>query len=548
MNSGLPFSVVTGLLYPFAVVATCAGIASWLARSPDYSDFVRGRSGAAWARHGLVAGLVLCLGAALSFRPIPHLTAIVGYFGSFRASLMASGVLAGFMWAVGWPPQSALVCWLAAPAGAAVRFLGRRHARLVLIVWGGALVPLSWSLGWIPEVSFTHMRALSASQLNWMAFALSLSSALQSAALLWILEYLAGREERRGADVLWRMSEMFDGILASLREPLPTSSLSEAVSKALQAECQLVLPGGEVVSSRPLVMDEDMAAAVQEVRSTGQPCLRPRGGGGKVIALALDDGEELLGVLVLPIAGAHPLSRAGYPLLRALSALLTSELAAQRLQQQRGDLEQARYRMLVAQIRPHFLYNSLTSVVSLAQTDPGQAYDLLLELTRSLRHRFAGEEWASLGGEMESVYSYLGVEKARYGERLNIQVEVAPSLFSQRVPAMLFQPLVENAVRHGIAPALEGGTVCLRVEARLGRLRVQVADDGVGFEQPLDGDGEGVDLRCAGSGTLIGLSNVRARLQTLLGADCDFDIHTRPGTGTTISFSLPLTEDDFAAG
>lgn len=541
--NGLPFSVVTGLLYPFAVVATCTGVASWLAKSPAYSDFIRGRSEKAWARDGIVAGLVLCLGAALSFRPIPHFAGIVGYFGSFRASAVAGAILGLFMVTVGWPVESAVVCLISAPLGGALSYLGR-YARSLLVLWGGALVPLSWWLGWIPEVSFSHVSSLTPTQLSWMAFALSLSSALQSAVLLWVLEYLAGREERRGADVLWRMSEMFDGILTSLRQPLPNPSLCEAVSRALLADCLLVLPGGAVSSSKPMAIDDEMKAAVEEVMSRGQPCVRPRGTGGKVIALGLDDGEEPLGVLLLPIPERHPLSRAGIPLLRALSALFTSELAAQRLQRQQSALEQARYRMLVAQIRPHFLYNSLTSVASLTESDPRQAHDLLLDLARSLRSRFAGnEDQTSLGSEMEGLYSYLGVEKARFGERLKLSLDVPPSLFGQRVPAMLIQPLVENAIRHGIAPNVDGGTVSLRIGMVEGRLLVRVEDDGVGFGCPLDGDGEGVEAREAGSGTLVGLSNVRQRLRTLLGPDCDFHIRSSPGAGTVISFSLPVEEE-----
>lgn len=543
MMSGLPFSVVTGLLYPFAVVATCTGLASWLAMSPAYSDFIRGRSQGTWARDGVVAGLVLCLGAALSFRPIPHFAGIVGYFGSFRASSVAGGVLGLFMLAVGWPVESAMVCMISAPLGGALSYLGR-YARSVLVLWGGALVPLSWWLGWIPEVSLSHVRDLTPTQLSWMVFALSLSSALQSAVLLWVLEYLAGREERRGADVLWRMSEMFDGILASLREPLPNPSLCEAVSRVLRADCMLVLPTGEVASSRPMSTDGEMEAVVEEVMSRGEPCIRSRSAGGKVIALALDDGEERLGVLVLPIPERHLLSRAGIPLLRALSALFTSELAAQRIQRQQSALEQAHYRMLVAQIRPHFLYNSLTSVASLTESDPRQAHDLLLDLARSLRNRFAGnQDWSSLGSEMEGLYSYLGVEKARYGERLKLSVDVPPSLFGQRVPAMLIQPLMENAIRHGVAPNVDGGAVRLRIGVAEGRLRVSVEDDGVGFGHPLDGDGEGVDSRVVGSGTFIGLANVRQRLRTLLGPDCDFHIRSSPGAGTVISFSLPVEEE-----
>lgn len=539
MMSGLSFSVVTGLLYPFAVVATCTGVASWLANYRSYSDFIRGSSGNNWLRHGLVAGLVLCLGGALSFRPIPHFAAIVGYLGSLRSTTVAGLVFGLFMLSMGWPVESALACFLSAPVGRALSYLGR-FAPSILVLYGGVLVPLSWSLGWIPEVSFLHVRALTPTQLGWMAFALSMSSALQSAALLWVLEYLAGREERRGADVLWRMSEMFDGILTSLREPLPNPAFCSTVSQALRADSLVILPGGESSSSVPWPLDAETKAAVEQVLSWGQPYLSQRESGGTMIALGLDDGEERLGVLALRIAEQHPLARAGIPLLRALSALLTSELASQRIQRQQSALEHARYRMLVAQIRPHFLYNSLTSVASLTQTDPEKAHDLLIELAQTLRHRFSSnDEWSSLGREMDGIYSYLSVEKARLGERLKVCVDTPPSLFAYQVPAVTIQPLVENAVRHGIAGRVAGGTVKLSIALLQDRLHVRVEDDGVGFEEEMDGDAQDRDLRRASSGTLVGLSNVRQRLKTLLGESYDFHIRSTPDAGTTISFSLP---------
>ena len=539
MMNGLSFSVVTGLLYPFAVVATCTGVASWLANYRSYRDFIRGRSGQNWVRHGVVAGLVLCLGGALSFRPIPHFAAIVGYFGSLRACTVAGLVFGLFMLTMGWPVESALACFLSAPIGRGLSHLGR-FAPSILVLWGGILVPLSWSLGWIPEVSFSHVRALTPTQLGWMAFALSMSSALQSAALLWVLEYLAGREERRGADVLWRMSEMFDGILSSLREPLPNPTFCRTVSKALRADSLVILPGGEASSSAPWPIDAETNAAVEQVLSWGQPYLSQRESGGTMIAIGLDDGEERLGVLALRIDDQHPLARAGMPLLRALSALFTSELASQRIQYQQSALEHARYRMLVAQIRPHFLYNSLTSVASLTQTDPQKAHDLLIELAQTLRHRFSNDdEWTTLGREMEGVYSYLSVEKARLGERLKVCVDAPPSLFNYQVPAVIIQPLVENAVRHGIAGKVGGGTVTLSIALVDGRLRVRVEDNGVGFEEEMDGDAENKDLRRANSGTLVGLSNVRQRLKTVLAESYNFHIRSTPEAGTTISFSLP---------
>ena len=542
MMGGPPFAVVTGLLYPFAVVAALTGVASWLARHRGFSEFVRGRSDRFWLRDGVIAGLILCLGALLSFRPIPHFAALVGFFGSLRASSAAGAVLGGFMLLVGWPWQSAMVCLASAPLGRLVSYAGRA-SRPILVLWGGALVPLSWSLGWIPEVSFLHVKLLSPVQLKWMACALSLGSAMQTAVLLWVLDYLARREERRGADVLWRMSETFDGILTALREPLPNSALCRAVSTALRADCLVMSAQREVcTSTSTLKLTDEIDTVVGEVLVWGQPSMTICSQ-GRLVAIPLDDGEERLGALVLPIPDGHPLASASLSLLRALGAFFTSELASQRIQRQQSDMEQVRYRMLAAQIRPHFLFNSLTSVASLTMSQPQQAHDLLLELARSLRHRFASvDDWTTLGNEMDSVYSYLGVEKARYGERLQIAVDVPCSLFAVRVPSMTIQPLIENAVRHGVVPDKHEGLVRLKATLQESWLEVTVEDDGLGFGREIDGDGEGLDLRSESSGTMVGLANVRQRLRTLVGQECGFRIQSTPGQGTVIGFRVPVSE------
>lgn len=517
-------------------------MASWLSRYRSYREYLRGRSGKAWVRDGFVAGLVLSITSLLSFRPTPHFAAITGYFGSPKTWLITGPLLGLSMLAYGWPVEAALVCVLSGPLGTALKDRGR-SGHLVIAFWGAAWVPLCWSLGWIPEVSFFHVRALNELQLTWMATALSLGAALQAFLLLWSLEYLAQREERRSANILWRMTEVFERILSALRTPSLGPELCLAVKEAVVADCVIATSQGDLItcdpsSPPPRPISQELLCRQAEPSVVSSSTLWQELSGHTVI-LPLDDGERPLGSLFLLVSEQHPLASAKPSFLKTLCALFTGELASQRTMRQQLELERTRYRMLVAQIQPHFLFNSLTSVAALTVSDPDKARALLVDLCHSLRHTFANQDdWLTLEHEMESVHSYLAVEKARFGRRLQLSIELAPETLQQKVPSLLLQPLIENAIRHGIAGRADPGTVTLETTMTSDWLTVVVKDNGSGFPHRYDGDG--TDWEGTGEGHRVGLTNVRERLYTLAGRESDFRIQSAPGEGTVVSYRLPL--------
>src|SRR5438046_8992925 len=133
--------------------------------------------------------------------------------------------------------------------------------------------------------------------------------------------------------------------------------------------------------------------------------------------------------------------------------------------------------------------------------------------------------------ELEFIDDYLDIEVFRFGnEKLQIRKEVEPGTLDVLVPSLILTPLVENAIRHGIAPKIEGGTITLRAERRNGRLSVEVADDGVGIPPE-----KKLDIYESG----IGISNVRERLKVLYGQEFSFDINSQPGKGTSIRVEIP---------
>ena len=185
-------------------------------------------------------------------------------------------------------------------------------------------------------------------------------------------------------------------------------------------------------------------------------------------------------------------------------------------------------RLLQAQIEPHFLFNTLSNVVSLVRSDPVRAEATLHNLARLLRTslRRSRSATATLGDELDLVVAYLEIQQVRMGERLCWQVEVPVELRELSLPPMLLQPLVENAVLHGIEPLVAGGRISIRAQRDQQTLQLSVIDTGAGL-----------DAISAGGG--VGLANVRERLEALYGTSASLDLGGAPGGGVAATLRLP---------
>jgi signal transduction histidine kinase len=203
---------------------------------------------------------------------------------------------------------------------------------------------------------------------------------------------------------------------------------------------------------------------------------------------------------------------------------------ARAIEAQRAELARAELRALRAQIQPHFLFNTRNTSASLIAERPAEAEDTTLRLADLFRHTLevSGREHQPLGDELRFLRDYLGIERSRFGDRLRVHESVEPGLEDAQVPSLLLQPLVENAVRHGIAPRVEGGTLTLRARRGPGSLVVEIQDDGPGFDPA---GAEGSDG--------FGLRSVRERLR-LAGPPHAIDIDSSPGRGTCVRVTLPL--------
>ena len=191
-------------------------------------------------------------------------------------------------------------------------------------------------------------------------------------------------------------------------------------------------------------------------------------------------------------------------------------------------LSQANLAALKMQLQPHFLFNSLNAIAELVHKDPDAADEMLVALSSLLRLSLetSGEQLLPLRRELEFVKSYLAIEHARFGDRLRFELDVSPETQGALVPAFLLQPLVENAVRHGLEPRAGAGVLVVSAHRSGDVLQLSVSDNGIGLadDQPVR---EG-----------IGLSNTHARLHALFGGAASLELHR--GEGLTVNVRLPF--------
>jgi LytS/YehU family sensor histidine kinase len=223
---------------------------------------------------------------------------------------------------------------------------------------------------------------------------------------------------------------------------------------------------------------------------------------------------------------------------RRLAAVIEEreqQLAAAR----RAEVE-AQLRQLQAQIRPHFLFNTFNALSELIHEDADAAEDLVTDLAHLLRYslRSSSAERVTLAEELAATRRYLRIEQARLGDRLTVELQVDEDTTGLAVPGLVLQPLVENAVRHGVAPRPEGGTVTVRGRRDGDQLLLEVADDGPGLP-PEVADGSAEGLGAGGHGG--GLANVRRRLALRFGDRASVEVDSDDGTRITVR--LPLEDE-----
>ena len=205
-----------------------------------------------------------------------------------------------------------------------------------------------------------------------------------------------------------------------------------------------------------------------------------------------------------------------------------------KLEEQKRLLLEARLDALQRQINPHFLFNTLNSIASLVRMKPELAREMTVKLANILRALLRDHDtYVPLSHELSFTDDYIAIEVVRFGaDKLRVEKEIDPRTLGVMVPSILLQPLIENSIKHGLEPRIHGGTVTLRSSLEGDRVRIEVADDGVGM-----GNRPETALKRTGAG--IGMKNVQERLEVLYGSQAQFKVVSNPGRGTLVSIELP---------
>ena len=226
-------------------------------------------------------------------------------------------------------------------------------------------------------------------------------------------------------------------------------------------------------------------------------------------------------------------------LLRAteeVASWVSGQLELAELDESRHRLMRAEVRALRAQISPHFIYNSLGAIASFVRTDPDRARELLLEFADFTRYSFRQHgDFTTLAEELRSVERYLLLEQARFGDRLRVTLQVAPEVLGVSVPFLCLQPLVENAVQHGLESTAQGGRISIEARDVDRECIISIEDNGVGqdperIREVLSGEA---------GGDSVGLANVDERLRTTFGDEYGLVVETAPGAGTKVVVRVP---------
>ena len=245
--------------------------------------------------------------------------------------------------------------------------------------------------------------------------------------------------------------------------------------------------------------------------------------------------QEAVGTLKLYKTRSNGLSLMEVQMVEGLAGLLASQLALAELDRQHALREQAELKALQAQINPHFLFNTLSIIMSFCRTSPETARELLANLSDMLHYSFAKHAAKiTVEEEFASVAAYLEIVKARFGTRLVVHTEIAPDVETCLIPTFSLQPLVENALSHGLFPKPDHCCLLLQIHAEGEQLIIHIEDNGIGMSE--------ADCRRLLNGTSkgIGTANVHQRLNGLYPGRSEFLLSSKEHEGTAITMKIPL--------
>ncbi|MCM3090599.1 MULTISPECIES: sensor histidine kinase [unclassified Cytobacillus] len=389
-----------------------------------------------------------------------------------------------------------------------------------------------------------------------------IANGLGSALFLLIIKNVINEEEKAGAFHAQKTLRIADQTLAHLREGINHKSalaVCQILHKELQMKAVAITNHAEILAHVGLGNDHHRSGSPIQTRITRDViehgeimaandrtihCRQDNCPLGAAIVAPLKLRGETIGTLKFYFTSEKEMTNLVMELISGLSVLLSNQLEIAEADKAYQLAKEAEIKALQAQISPHFLFNSLNTIISLVRIEPAQARKLLVSLSHFLRQNLTATtvSCTTLEQELRHVKAYLSIEETRFVDRLEVLYDIEEEALLERIPPLTLQPIVENAVKHGIKDKEQDCLIKIEIMKRDGVTIVKVEDNGQGMSKER-ADQIGKETLTSKSGSGLALYNINRRLTMMFGEKASLQIASTPGVGTVIQFAIPQTEE-----
>ncbi|MEW9672484.1 LytS/YhcK type 5TM receptor domain-containing protein [Ammoniphilus sp. 3BR4] len=384
-----------------------------------------------------------------------------------------------------------------------------------------------------------------------------LANGVGTALFIMIIQNVMREEERIGAAQAQKALRLAELTIAHMRKglkPGPAKATCEILYGSVGASAVAITDRERILAHVGMAADHHQAdskiltaathrtlregalvvASQEEIR-----CHHPGCPLGAAVIAPLKQKGETIGTLKFYFRYPKDISHLVLELIKGISSLLSYQLEISEGERHHRLAREAEIKALQAQVSPHFLFNAINTIVSLIRTDPGKARKLLVSLSHFFRQNLTGTTltWGTLETELAQIRSYLAIEEARFVDKLQVRYEVDEAVLHVQLPPLTLQPIVENAIKHGIGDMEKGCQIRIRIEDHGENVWIGIEDNGAGMESERQSQLFAQPLESK-SGTGMGLYNVNRRLEMMLGPEAGLRVKSEPGSGTLIYFEI----------
>ncbi|MFZ5968171.1 MAG: LytS/YhcK type 5TM receptor domain-containing protein [Bacillota bacterium] len=543
-------------------------LAFFLSRIPVYKRLVLKKDISIWEKitMGILFGIFGIIG---TYSGIPVNGAIAnsrvigvfvgGWLGGPMVGLLSGLIAGGHRWGIDIGGFTAFACALSTIVEGVIGGFCGRYVKNNRMVWFPALITGAIAeiiqMVIILAVAKPFPAALRLVEIIW--FPMVFTNAIGISIFIAITQSIFNEQERIEAHQAKLVLNIANQTLPYLRRGLNVESVENAAAIIYQmtnlaavaiTDCEKILAHVGKGSDHHLTGSSLLTSLTKETIATGEyrvamvsdeiGCTHEECPLKSAVIVPLHERDKIIGTLKLYKEERMGITNTDIQLALGLAQLFSTQLELGKLEYQQELLTKAEFKALQAQINPHFLFNALNTISSFIRTKPEKARDLIIHLSDYFRQslQFSNEDIPFMK-EIKNIESYLAIELARFGEKLNIVYDI-PQDIRCDIPPLILQPIVENAVKHGIFPKEEGGTVTIRCVENTDDYEISVIDDGIGIdpeklkdlmiEKPSEKHHDG-----------IGLMNVNKRLMVKYGEKNGLQIRSEVGKGTTVKMIIP---------